>query len=194
MAKLLAGSLLSMEFIHLKGKTMKLASLARKFAPSVTLSAFLLFLVAFQSPFEASGSPLLQVEKAHHAVWEVNNYNMKSEDLCGEKRHSRGTAFAISPNIFVTDFHVLSGFLSRCSDIEGISLRQENNSVRLKVRRILAVSATYDLALFEIKGNVENYLNFAEVFSLERERQPLSVVGYLKHSVNRVRQVEEIRL
>ena len=185
-----------MDFIPLKDTAVKLASLAFKFATSVTFSTFLLFLVAVQAPFEASGRTFeksdLSLEKAHQAVWEINNFKMNSKDLCVDKKYYAGTAFAISPNLFITNFHVLEGFRSRCADIEDLRLRQEGHSMKLKVRRIISVSATYDIALFEIEGSVEDHLNFAEDFSLERVNQQLSVVGYLKGSVNRVWQVKAI--
>ena len=69
---------------------MKLASRALKFATLVTFTTFLLFLVAVQSPFEASGRPFeksdLPVEKAHYAVWQIDNYELTPEEALKEER------------------------------------------------------------------------------------------------------------
>ena len=183
-----------MDFMPLKGKTMKLASLALKFAPSVTLSAFLLFLVAVQTPFEASGRPFeksdLPVEKAQHAVWEINNYELKPEEALKEDPYGRGVAFAISSTTFITNFHVLKDFISAGSSIGSLGLRQEGNTLKLKIRRVLALSATYDFVLFETEGSVENYVDLAKTFSPENDRG--FILGYEAFTLRRVDQVRKI--
>ena len=152
---------------------MKLASRAFKFATSVTFATLLLFLVAVQTPFEASGRPFeksdLPVEKAHYAVWEINNYELKPEEALKEKSYSAGTAFAISSTTFITNFHALKHFISAGSPIQSLRLRQEGNNLALKIRRVLALSATYDVVLFEIEGRVENYVDLAKTFSPEKD-------------------------
>ena len=47
------------------------------------------------------------------------------------------------------------------SSIEDIALQQKEDVSHLTIKRVIAVSALYDLALFETEENVANYLNIA---------------------------------
>ncbi len=165
---------------------MKPIALTRTCVKGVSLalhrSAFILLLLVFHLPHNAAG---MLLQKSRHAVWEINNYNMKPGEALGKYSPSRGTAFAISSNTFISNFHVFRNLVYGGASLNGISLVQENNPTQLKVNRVLSVSATYDLVLFEIKGSVENYLNLAKSSSLSENHQ-LLVLGYLKGEVTEV--------
>ena len=160
---------------------------ARDVALVLHRSALILLLFACHVPLNAAGMPL---EDAHHAVWEINNYGMKVKPASGKYSPHRASAFAISPNTFISSFHFFTDIVYGSTSINDIALIQENNSRVLKVNRLLSVSATYDLVLFEIRGRVENYLNLAEYFSLN-DSHHLSVLGYLDGSAE-VQSIQEI--
>lgn len=84
-----------------------------------------------------------------------------------------GTATAISGNRFITKAHVIF-------DAPGagdLTLSQKGNPRRLKVRRVLALSLAYDLALLEIKGRVDDHVSFEDALS-EGRKGPLYGIGY----------------
>ncbi len=89
---------------------------------------------------------------------------------------SYGTAFAIDSNLFVTNFHVLYPMLKNSDSIKKIILQQESNSSILRVNRLVRVSALYDLAIFETKEKVTNYLSIKE--DLPNPLEKLFVWGY----------------
>ena len=151
-------------------------------------SAMILLLFACHVPLNAVGMPL---EDAPHAVWQINNYGMKIKPASGTYSPHRGSAFAISPNTFLTSFHFFRNIVYGSTSLNDLALIQEHNSTVLKVNRLLSVSATYDLVLFEIKGSVENHLNLAEYFSVNDSHQ-LSLLGYLDGAAAEVQSVQEI--
>ena len=148
----------------------------------------ILLLFACHVPLNAAGMPL---EDAPRAVWEINNYGMKIKPASGKYFPRRASAFAISPNTFLTSFHFFRNIVYGSTSLNDLALIQEHNSRVLKVNRLLSVSATYDLVLFEIRGSVENYLNLAEYFSVN-DSHHLSVLGYLDGSAAEVQSVREI--
>ena len=68
-------------------------------------SALILLLFACHVPLNAAGMPL---EDAPHAVWEINNYVRKPKAALDTYSPYRTSAFAISPNTFITSFHFLA--------------------------------------------------------------------------------------
>ena len=155
------------------------------------LHRFVLILLLFvcHVPLNAAGMPL---EDASHAVWQINNYGMKVKPKSDTYFPRRASAFAISPNTFLTSFHFFRNIVYGSTSLNDLALIQEHNSRVLKVNRLLSVSATYDLVLFEIRGSVENYLNLAEYFSVN-DSHHLSVLGYLDGSAAEVQSVREIK-
>ena len=162
---------------------------ARDVAWVLQRSALILLLFACHVPLNAAGMPL---EDAPHAVWQINNYGMKIKPASGTYSPHRASAFAISPNTFLTSFHFFSNIVYGSTSLNDLALIQEHNSRVLKVNRLLSVSATYDLVLFEIKGSVENYLNLAEYFSVNDSHQ-LVLLGYLDGAAAEVQGVREIK-
>ena len=89
-----------------------------------------------------------------------------------------GTAFAISDNRFMTNAHVIKDFIDT-GDMS-IFLKQTGNAHRLRFHRLVAISTTYDLAIFETKETVDRWLRFADSFS--KWETGLYVVGYPQES------------
>ena len=90
-------------------------------------------------------------DKARNSVWRIKNPSI----------YGSGTAFAIGPNLFVTNLHVIFKILNNSDTVKEIVLEQEVNSSQLRIKRIIRLSAFYDLVLFETKENVINYLDVA---------------------------------
>ena len=147
------------------------------------------FCIAFslQSPplyaWGPGPNPISSIDEAHKAVWKIQNGKPGDDSWT-----SSGTAFAIGDRYFVTNFHVWNDLLNRSQAIEKIHLLQRGHRRTLRVHKLLAVSGTYDLALFEIKGSVEKYLGLAKDSRLEKS-QPFSALGYPEGSLAHVGQM-----
>ena len=112
---------------------------------------------------KSSEESILQAEYVQGSVWQIHNFI------------STGTAFSIGPNLFVTNFHAL--YLMLEEDIlKSIVLDQKASFSRLKVKRIVAVSAPYDLAVFETEQNVTSYLSITE--NPPQPNKELFILGY----------------
>ena len=154
------------------------------FIATVSLSSFLFILLL------RTAEALIRSEVSHPAVWKIANQNHCKKN---------GTAFAISPNQFITNFHVIKSLLDKVildidsvritqSDmecffpllsseptIEDLILSQEGEDKEIHIKKLLLVSAVYDLVLFETKENVEDHLSTAESLDLTED---LSIYGY----------------
>ncbi len=122
----------------------------------------------------AQGDDFLPLERADEAVWKIHNVRLGTE---GEN-HSYGTSFAIGPNLFVTNGHVLTGYLREAS-LTKLVLSRPGCPVQLKIDRVLALSKIYDLALFETTGSLTGYLDVADNASHLSQLTGLSLIGYL---------------
>ena len=116
--------------------------------------------------------PVSSTERVHRAVWKIENV--------GEGYY--GTAFAIDRKYFLAAFHTWNGLLKEGRNLGDVHLVQDGNDRTLTVSRLLAVSATYDLALFEVNGSVEDYLGLAKGFSPVRGGRLYSL-GYRNGSL-----------
>ncbi len=99
-------------------------------------------------PFSTAFSEELTIEKAKiaKAVWKI------------ELKEGTGTGFFISENTIVTNAHVINAV----KDLEEITIVQEGNPRRLKVKKIVRLSIRYDLALLEVDGVVSDFLSLPE--------------------------------
>ena len=111
--------------------------------------------------------PVTSAQRVHRAVWKLENV--------GEGYY--GTAFAIGRKYFLAAFHTWNDLLREGRTLGDIHLVQEGNGRTLTVSRLLAVSATYDLVLFEVNGSVEYYLGLARGFAPGRGER-LYALGY----------------
>ena len=102
-----------------------------------------------------------RTEQISRSVWSISN---------------EGTAFAIGPNQFITNFHVVEYFLKDKNSIKYVTLSQEGRDSKIQIKRVVAFSALYDLALLETEENVTDYLSI--VGSSVEQSEKLSVFGY----------------
>ncbi len=145
-----------------------------RWRPSLA-GAFVLLLVSVLANFPAQ---VTAKSMADLAVWQIVN----------EKRTYTGTAFAIRERHFLTNAHVIEGFVDH--DSKQIVLRQQGNALELTVNyRHVALSLTYDLALFTTREAVEHVLELAGRETAIRESQH-RVVGYPEGRFTITRQAE----
>ena len=105
-----------------------------------------------------------RTEQISRSVWKISNNN------------ARGTAFAIGPNQFITNFHIVAYFLKYKNSIKYVTLSQEGRDSKIQIKRVVAFSASYDLALLETEENVTDYLSIVD--SSVEQSEKLSVFGY----------------
>ena len=111
----------------------------------------------------------LDVELASRSVWRIHDNTGKNW----------GTAISIGgPNkkSFLTNAHVIKALIDN-KDVSFFYLTQKGNSTRLDFYSLVAMSLTYDLALFETVQGVEHSLVLARHFDSSTE-DSLYVVGY----------------
>ena len=105
-----------------------------------------------------------RTEQISRSVWNISSKN------------GNGTAFAISPNQFITNFHVVASFLKDKNPIKYMTLSQEGRDSKIQIKRVVALSTSYDLALLETEENVTDYLSIVD--SSVEQSEKLSVFGY----------------
>ena len=106
-----------------------------------------------------------------------------------ERANSSGTGFFISPNTFVTNFHVLAPLLQQ-AQLRDIHIIQNGNTQVISVAKIVSMSALHDLAIVQTSQSVDSYLR--TINQPLRSQQPLVIVGYPKGQLRVLRQVEPI--
>ena len=124
----------------------------------VILRYFILFILLNTIVFNLSfvnadlpDEPFSQSDHSELFAWKVQN----------DDGFVVGTGFFIDENRFITNFHVISLILKN-QNTKSIFLSQEGNSSVLKVKKVLALSAFYDLALLETEDNITDYLTLRE--------------------------------
>ncbi len=152
------------------------------------LALVALLVVGLQLPTHADAAGPLSLRDAHRAVWKMHNPDAVLE------HYSFGTATFVGPRLAVTNYHVLDGVLNHTS-YQDIALSQKGSARTLRIRRILAVSRTYDLALLETTVPGNGYLELAShrKTSLEHLTR-LTLIGYPKASFRTMKQKERTRV
>ena len=130
------------------------------------------------TPEESSQEPALQTGDTQNFVWLI--YHPASS----------GTAFPIGPNLFVTNFHVLYSMLEEESSIKDIALHQKGAVSHLTIKRVVAMSALYDLVLFETEESVTNYLNISDI--PVRPNEELLIPGYPQNNFKEMKKIGKI--
>lgn len=105
------------------------------------------------------------VQKASHAVW-------KLED---ETANMRGTGFFITPKHLVTNFHVVDAYI-KANRLENIYLEQDSNPNKIKIEKLIALSAYPDLALLETAEPAPSYLKLRE--TAINSEEDIFIIGY----------------
>ena len=98
-----------------------------------------------------------------------------------------GTAFAVMPNHFITNAHVLTTPHRYGVPLAGIRLDQSGGSF-IHIERLLYVSIVLDLALFSTKETVKGHLKLAERRPSWAGFTQLSSIGYPKGDFQRMKQ------
>ena len=132
----------------------------------------LALLLGWNYPVQAYAQDLSSVASA---VWKI------------EDNRNYGTAFAISPNLFMTNAHNLRD----AKRIGEIILSQEGSSRRLGASQILSLSLVRDLVLLQTKETVRRYLRLGGPVSGEEDGS-LYIVGYRKGALTHFQQIAPI--
>ena len=111
-----------------------------------TVVALAALVSTFPLPAPASGNGGF----VHPAVWRIHN----------QAYTSTATAFAIGPNRFLTNAHVVGDLLALGS--REVFLTRKGSPERLTVSRVLALSVTFDLAHLETRETVPHHLELAD--------------------------------
>ena len=101
-----------------------------------------------------------------------------------------GTGFFISPKLFVTNFHILSYLSETTENLNEVHLTQEGNPNTLNIKKVVAVSALYDLVLIETQETSQNYLTLSE--SKVKADDDLFIIGYPEEILTRVKKTGKI--
>ncbi|MDE0101372.1 MAG: bifunctional trypsin-like peptidase domain-containing/SEL1-like repeat protein [Bryobacterales bacterium] len=141
----------------------------------------------------ASTSPLAAVDLDHvrGGVWKV--WNSTPVKKPGEKKWKVGTAFAIGPRYMATALHVLASHRMRGTPIADLVLRYWHHghvSPPLRIRRVAAMSAVHDLAIFEI-GTDSAHLGLADEAVASGSRG-LTAFGYPEAAGKGLRALKQI--
>ena len=119
-----------------------------------------------------------RTEQISRSVWKISNNN------------DNGTVFAIGPNQFITNFHVVEYFLKDKNSIKYVTLSQEGRDSKIQIKRVVALSALYDLALLETEENVTDYLSI--VGSYVEQSEKLSVFGYPRGVLKNLKKIGSV--
>ena len=143
----------------------------------VRFFSFALTVLALAAPLRAPASE--NGSSVHPAVWRIHN----------EGFTSAATAFAIGPNRFLTNAHVVGDLLALGS--REVFLTRKGNPERLTVGRVLALSVTFDLAHLETRENAPHHLGLAAGVS-RTHSDWLTVHGYPRGSPTVLEQTARI--
>ena len=96
---------------------------------------------------------------------------------------SGGTGFFVHPNFVVTNFHVVEEWLldDQKYNVNSIVVAKKkkdgtDGAIAIRVKKVIALSALYDLALLEMEVPIDSYLELEEETPLPDE--PLFITGY----------------
>ena len=150
--------------------------------------SILLSFAFFSFPFAKANlpdDPFSPFDNSELSVWQVfsSEENTKSSYILG-------TGFFIGENQLITAAHVISRILSKATDGTHIALLQEGSDTVIRVKRVLALSFLYDLALLEVEENVTNFLSLRET-PLELDEE-LFFTGYPQGILKKIRKTGNI--
>ena len=159
----------------------------------ISIMVFFLIGLLTLAPLQASGEKgaTFGLSKAHHSVWRISTKNSNSN---GEFVFA--TAFSIGRkerngrNLFIANFHTFRNILEDGHSVSDIQLSQSGNHKKLSVHRVLYLSKTYDLAIFETKEKVSNYLSVADEFisnEFNSESNGLIAIGYPQNEFKKMK-------
>lgn len=130
------------------------------------------------------------IENAERAVWKVNlSVNFLSNEIIrnrnGKIRLKKeevvisigsGSGFFISPDLLITNFHVIDGVTE---DVDIILEKNIGRKRKLtKKAYLLEVSSVYDLALLKVNEDVDHYLNIRKTPVDFKTESKFHLIGY----------------
>ena len=157
---------------------------------ALTYMSMVFLLIGFftLAPLQVSGNSkgaTLGLSKAHHSVWKIYTKNPSSN---GE--YILSTSVSIGPKLFIANYHVFRNILDDGHLVSDIQLSQLGNHKKISVRRVIYLSATYDLAIFETNEKVLNSLPVADEFisnEFNVESNGLILIGYPQNEFKKVK-------
>ena len=166
-----------------KLRTRSTSEIAKNTSRFAVLGIAIVIFVNWSLAFHAVGAGPVTVDtdNAHLAVWRIVN---------AEQTYS-ATAWAAGPRKFVTNAHVLTRMTELNSRQIFLTRQLNERLVRLTVRRILALTVTYDLAFVETEETVSHFLAIADTLP-EKPDASLSMIGFSGTSFDIANQTDKI--
>ena len=109
-----------------------------------------------------------QASTAQKAVYKIQKKNHPAQS---------GTVFFTAPKVALTNFHVFTDLNLYNENFDNIEFYQEGRLSRLKIKKIIALSALNDTVLLETETSVEDYLNIDDTSPSEMSTD-LFIAGY----------------
>ncbi len=156
---------------------------------SATVAALLV--VALSLLGSVPRSAAVGLDDVRGRVWKVWNWTPVKK--AGESKWKVGTTFAIEPRYMATALHVLASHRRRGTPIADLMLKYWHRgyvSPPLRIKRVVAMSAVGDLAIFEI-GTDNVYLRLADEPVLSGSRG-LTAFGYPEAAGKGLRALRQI--
>ena len=133
------------------------------------------------------------LESAKKATWEVSLYlNFQKKEIDFSKNQSlfqisikesedlihlgHGSGFFISPNLMITNFHVIDS-INKHIEIISNQDSETSDELMLNKMKLLKVSSTYDLALLESENKSPYFLNVKKE-AIDKNRDTFFLLGY----------------
>ena len=123
------------------------------------------FIVSFLLSFSLFGFFFAEANLPDESFPQPDNPELSVWKIQGFNKNTNGTGFFIGANHVITNFHVVSGLLKN-KKTKNLFLSQEGSDILLEIKKVLSLSALYDLAILEVEENVVNFLSLRE-YSLE---------------------------
>ena len=137
-------------------RAVKLSFILLCFSVSLNISSKSKMGIKFFSAAFSEGAAVSR-EQAAKAVWKIHIKVSGFLMLENQIGKVKGSGFFISKNQIVTNFHVIEH--AESIGLGSVTLAQEGNPEQLKVKRIVSLSVLEDLAVLEIEGSVDHFLN-----------------------------------
>lgn len=140
------------------------------------------------SPVAGGNERFLSLNDAHLGVWNVG-YEKRAG---GAWRASGnfGTAFAIGPDLFLTNAHVIRAVTRAGARLHQIKLYQTKGGSGpiLEIDQMLGMTEVYDLAYFRTKTRIGHYFPLPGGVP-DEQLEPLTAVGYPGDSFRRMKSI-----
>ncbi len=130
----------------------------------------------------------LNLDNAHLGVWNVG-YEKRAGDAW-RVAGNFGTAFAIGPDLFLTNAHVIRSATRLGAKLGQIKLYQTKGGTGpiLEIDQMLGMTEVHDLAYFRTKTRIGHYFPLSGGVS-DEQLEPLTAVGYPGDSFRRMKSI-----